>query len=208
MSTAKVASPRVARATGEDGRHRRAKRTRAAILTALLALVEEGQVAPSAPQIAARAKVALRSIAQHFPSRELMFAAAAAHYREVAPRTTSGDRRATLADRVASFAARRAAVLETTTPFRRTATAMASQSTAVADGLRAAARARRTEVAAAFAPELEALAEAARGALLDALDVVCSGRAWDGLRDDLGLAPADAEARVAFLIAAILAAPR
>ncbi|MCE9573969.1 MAG: hypothetical protein K8W52_12540, partial [Deltaproteobacteria bacterium] len=185
MSTAKVATPRVARTTGEDGRHRRARRTRTAILTALLALVEEGKVTPTAPQIAARANVALRSVAQHFPSRELMFAAAAAHYRAVAPRTLSTDRQATLADRIAGFAARRATVLETTAPFRRTATAMASQSTAVADGMRAAARARRREVAAAFAPELEALAEVARGALLDALDVVCSGRAWDALRDDL-----------------------
>lgn len=202
MSTAPVpVSPAPA-----DGRHRRAQRTHTAILTALLALVEEGQVAPSAPQIAARAGVALRSIAQHFPSRERMFAAAAARYREVAPRTTAGDPALSVAERVARFAIRRARVLETTAPFRRAATSLAAQSIAAAEDLRAAAGLRRAEVAAAFAPDLEPRDEPARAALLDALDVVCGGRAWDAMREDLGLPAAVAQDRLAFLISAVLAA--
>jgi AcrR family transcriptional regulator len=188
-----------------DGRRLRAERTRAAILGALLTLVREGQVTPTAPQIAARAGVALRSIAQHFPSREVLFAAAAAAYRDVAPRTAAVDPSLPRGERIVEFAARRAEVLETTAPYRLTATIMAAQSPAVHEGLRAAARLRRAEVAAAFATELDARPPKPRAELLDALDAVASGRAWDALRDDMQLSPKIAQARMAALIAAVLA---
>ena len=187
-----------------DGRRLRAERTRAAILGALLSLVREGEVTPTAPQIAARAGVALRSIAQHFPSREVLFAAAAAAYRDVAPRTTTVDPALPRDERIAAFAARRAEVLETTAPYRLTATIMAAQSPAVHEGLRAAARLRRAEVAAAFATELDAHPAKTRGALLDALDAVASGRTWDALRDDMELSPKIAQQRMTALIAAVL----
>jgi AcrR family transcriptional regulator len=189
-----------------DGRKLRAEKTRAAILEALLALVQDGEVTPSAPQIAAKAGVALRSIAQHFPSREALFAAAAAAYRDVAPRTADIDASAPRAARVAAFAAKRADVLETTAPYRLTATIMVAQSPAVHEGLRAAARLRRAEVARAFAPELDELSGRARTELLDLLDAAASGRTWDALRDDMELAPRVAQARMATILAAILAA--
>jgi len=105
---------------------------------------------------------------------------------------------------VAAFAARRAEVLETTAPYRLTATIMAAQSPAVAEGLRAAARLRRAEVAAAFAPELDPLAAKARGELLDVLDAAASGRTWDGMREDTQLAPRAAQARMASMLGALL----
>lgn len=178
-----------------DGRTLRAARTRAAILGALLELIRDGEVAPTAPQIAAKAGVALRSIAQHFPSREALFAAAAAVYRDVAPRTGEVDPSLPLDERIEAFAARRAEVLEVTAPYRLTATIMAAQSPAVHEGLRAAARLRRHEVTTVFG---------ARGDVLDALDAAASGRTWDALRDDMQLAPKAAQARMAFLIRAIL----
>jgi AcrR family transcriptional regulator len=178
-----------------DGRRLRAERTRASILTALLELVRGGVVTPTAPQIAAKAGVALRSIAQHFPSREALFAAAAAAYRDVAPRTGEVDPSLPLDERIEAFAARRAEVLEVTAPYRLTATIMAAQSPAVHEGLRAAARLRRHEVATVFG---------VRGDLLDALDAAASGRAWDALRDDMQLAPKAAQARLALLIRAVL----
>lgn len=189
-----------------DGRRLRTERTRAAILGALLELVRGGVVTPTAPQIAAKAGVALRSIAQHFPSREALFAAAAAAYRDAAPRTGEVDPSLPLAERIEAFAARRAEVLETTAPYRLTATIMAAQSPAVHEGLRAAARLRRHEVAAVFAPELDRHARGARADLLDVLDAAASGRTWDALRDDMQLAPKSAQARMAFLIRAVLAA--
>ena len=60
-----------------DGRRLRAVRTRAQILGALLELLDEGSPAPTASEIAARAGVALRSIAQHFKTREHLLVALA-----------------------------------------------------------------------------------------------------------------------------------
>ncbi|HTJ40800.1 MAG TPA: TetR family transcriptional regulator [Kofleriaceae bacterium] len=199
MTVPKKRAPKI------DGRRLRSERTRASILGALLALVKDGNVAPSAPQIAAKAGVALRSIAQHFPSREALFAAAAAAYRDVAPRTEAVDVALARDERVVAFAAKRADVLETTAPYRLTATIMAAQSHAVHDGLRVAARLRRAEVAAAFAPELERIAGRAKAEILDALDAAASGRAWDAWRDDMQLAPRAAQARMAMVLSAILA---
>ena len=53
-----------------DGRHERTKRTRAAIVGALTELLDEGRIEPTAVEIAERASVAVRSIGQHFASRE------------------------------------------------------------------------------------------------------------------------------------------
>ena len=64
----------------EDGRHARKARTRQAIVSALLELLDEGVPEPTAAQIAERAGVAVRSIAQHFRTREqLMLAIASQH---------------------------------------------------------------------------------------------------------------------------------
>ena len=60
-------------------------RTRAAIVAALYDLVRAGDPAPTAARIAKRAGVALRSIGQHFPSREALLAAVAEHHVAVAP---------------------------------------------------------------------------------------------------------------------------
>lgn len=59
-----------------DGRVARSQRTRAAVLDALISLIEEHQLRPSARMIAERSQVSTRSIFQHFPDLETLFAAA------------------------------------------------------------------------------------------------------------------------------------
>jgi AcrR family transcriptional regulator len=71
--------------TRVDGRTLRAQRTRQAIVDALLDLIESGVLLPTGEQIAARANVALRSIRQHFESRESLMLAAAERHAERAP---------------------------------------------------------------------------------------------------------------------------
>ena len=56
-----------------DGRTVRAERTREAVVTALLALLEEGELSPTAERVAERAHVSERSIFQHFGDREALF---------------------------------------------------------------------------------------------------------------------------------------
>ena len=73
----------------KDGRHLRSERTRASIVSALLSLADQGELAPTAQQVADTAGVALRSIRQHFATREELFVAAA---KEHARRGVGGSR--------------------------------------------------------------------------------------------------------------------
>ena len=191
-----------------DGRHLRSERTRAAIVSALLTLADQGELAPTAQQVADTAGVALRSIRQHFTTREELFVAAAAEHArrtkdlrvDIEPLQTS----APLTTRIAAFAKVRGRELETTAPLRRAAE-LAEESSQIVQRAMATARAqRRKDVARVFAPELEASSDAE--VLLDQLDLITSGRAYDMLRRDRGHSEATARARMErFLMMALSA---
>ena len=59
-----------------DGRTARGQRTRSAVVDALLALQEEGDLEPTAQRVAARAGVALRTVFGHFSDMETLWAQA------------------------------------------------------------------------------------------------------------------------------------
>jgi AcrR family transcriptional regulator len=187
-----------------DGRRLRAVRTRAAIVAALYDLVRSGDPAPTAAEIAARAGVALRSIGQHFPSRESLLAAVAEHHlATVGPPpdlVTDGP----LPARLRAFVRARADDLERTIPIRRAIAAMPAPSVTILAQLGRALERRRAELARVFAPELDALAAEPRRRLLDRLDLVSSGPDWDVLRHQQRLAPRAAATELAALLTALL----
>lgn len=195
-----------------DGRHERSKRTRKAILAALLDLIDEGHLEPTAAQIAERASIAVRSIRQHFESREALFLAASeAHAARVAPPTDGVDPTLPLAERIAAFAEVRARELEGTARVRRAATLATTAATASADPAsrgKAIVRAtgstwkrRRDEVEALFGVEVSAAGKP----LLDALDLAAHGRTWDTMRDAQGLSRTEATAILRTTLGALLA---
>jgi TetR/AcrR family transcriptional regulator, regulator of autoinduction and epiphytic fitness len=105
-----------------DGRNARSERTRGAVATALLELLQGGHLRPTAAEIAERAGVSLRSVFQHFEDLESLYAAVADAQMErllryISPEAGAGP----LAERVSSFVERRAELLETITPVRRAA---------------------------------------------------------------------------------------
>lgn len=168
-----------------DGRRERSARTHKAIVASLIDLIEEGNLAPTASQIARRANVAVRSIRQHFPSREDLFVAAVEeHSRRAVPMKSYVDARTPLAKRIASFAEARARELEFCSPVRRAASvtlaAPKAGSTAIGRATDDAWQRRRREVEQVFAAELEARPDRQR--LLDALDLLSHGRTWDTMR--------------------------
>jgi TetR/AcrR family transcriptional regulator, regulator of autoinduction and epiphytic fitness len=173
-------APKPARATVRppDGRHARTTRTRAAIVDALLALVASGQPAPTAAEIAAKAKISLRSIAVHFPARDLLFAAAANRYHERPPLPEPSPD-LPVERRLAELLRIRAVELEASRPIRASAARLAAESTIAANALATSAARRREVVARVFAPEI------ARGGpdLLEILDLLLGGRVWDALRE-------------------------
>jgi AcrR family transcriptional regulator len=194
-----------------DGRHERSRRTNRAIVTALLDLVAEGNFEPTAGQIAERAGVALRSIRQHFSSREELFLAAVEAYTQrVAPTREEVDVRMPLAERIAAFAEVRGRELELSSPIRRatglldSAEQQVRASSAIGRAIDVAWQRRRREVAHVFAAEL-ARGDDKKG-LLDAVDLLAHGRTWDTMRFVLGLSRGDATATLRRTLGALLRA--
>lgn len=64
-----------------DGRRKRSERSRTAIITASLALIDQGILVPAAKQIADAAGVGIRSFFRHFEDMEALFEAVDAHAR-------------------------------------------------------------------------------------------------------------------------------
>jgi len=65
-----------------DGRRLRSERSRQAIMDAMLGLVEEGILVPTAQQVSERAGVGIRSVFRHFSDMESLFATADVRIRE------------------------------------------------------------------------------------------------------------------------------
>ena len=65
-----------------DGRNQRRDRNRDAVVTALLELYREGQLGPSAEEIAARAGISVRSLFRYFDDVDALVRAAIARQQE------------------------------------------------------------------------------------------------------------------------------
>lgn len=167
-----------------DGRSARALRTREAIVDALLALIDDGELKPPAPRIAQRAGVSLRSIYQHFDDLEALFAAAHARYT---------DRLLTMVQEVPSdwpldqrldaFVEQRGRIMETVTPARRAALLQEPFSAQLREGRDRIYDVATAEVARVFRAELGAApSDDDRRDLLAALSMACSWEAWEHLR--------------------------
>ena len=171
-----------------DGRTARGQRTRSAVVDALLALQEEGDLEPTAQRVAARAGVALRTVFGHFSDMETLWAQAGE--RELAKLsvladTPSGD--LPLDERIDRFCASRARVLEAVLPVLRAARLREHTSAALRRNREIFAAAGDAEVAAVFATELAPLDEAERVLALSAFHAVAGGTAWELLRCNRGL---------------------
>jgi AcrR family transcriptional regulator len=84
-----------------DGRIQRSARSRQIIIDAMLALVNDGVLIPTAQQVADRAGVAIRTVFRHFDDMEALYAEVDATLRPVYEGMFLGmDRSGTLAERV------------------------------------------------------------------------------------------------------------
>src|SRR3954452_6264182 len=163
-----------------DGRSARADRTHRALMEAMLALLDEGDLKPTSAAIAARAGVSERTQFQHFPDPEALFQGAAlAQAERIVPllKELPGPE-APVEERVRAFVAQRALVLERVSTVRRAALLMESSSDTVAGWLRAVRSGAAAEVEQVFEPELAA-AGSARGELLAALVAAAAWPTWE-----------------------------
>jgi AcrR family transcriptional regulator len=188
-----------------DGRLARSARARVAVVDALLDLIDAGDLQPTAPRIAERAGVSLRSVFHYFADLEALFAAAAARqHARLRPLLRTIPPTGPLALRLRAFVVQRARLLERIAPVRRAALLMEPFSPEVARGLQQVRAAGQREVARVFAPELRRHRPADRRDLVAALATVASFPTWETLRVHQGLPPDRARKLLTRMLQALL----
>jgi AcrR family transcriptional regulator len=209
-SVTAASTPR-SRPTGEappqDGRLTRAARTRAAVVEALLTLNEQGNLRPTARDIAAEAGVSLRSLYVHFDDLEALFVAASARHAErlaalLPPLVTEGS----LEERLDAFLARRVTLNEVGAGVRRAALLQEPFSPALQQAMAAGRRVMRADVRHAFAPEIDGALPGRGPQLQRALEIASSGATWEALRTHQGLSVDQATDQLREMTLAFLAA--
>jgi AcrR family transcriptional regulator len=186
-----------------DGRTLRAERTRRAIVDAHLALLEEGDLKPTAERIAERAGVSLRALWTNFKDMERLFAAAGARLMErqlAEHRPVPQD--LPLPERIEVYCEQRARLLELIAPAARAARLREPFSAALRHNRTWYVTNAREELEKLFAGELAGVGDPTREQTLHALTVATTFASWSMLRDELHL---DLEAATAVLRRAVTA---
>jgi TetR/AcrR family transcriptional regulator, regulator of autoinduction and epiphytic fitness len=187
-----------------DGRAARSHRTRRAIINAMRALHSDGELRPTAPRIAERAGVSLRTVWQQFTDMEALLVEAVKRDSEILRslvRKIEPDQ--PLADRVDTFVSQRAQILEEMTPTWRAARIHQASSSELRSDHRRKVAAGRAELEAVFAPEFDQLPGQQRAELVESLHAISIWSFWESLRSDLGLSPLRARELVRNTFAAL-----
>jgi TetR/AcrR family transcriptional regulator, regulator of autoinduction and epiphytic fitness len=189
-----------------DGRAARALRTREAIVDACIALVEEGDLRPTAPRIADRAGVSVRSVFQHFADLPSLHIAVTERIAErMAALVVPIDSALPIDDRIGRFVEQRANLLEVMTPFRVAANVHGPFAPEIRRAVHAGSAFLRAQVEQVFAPELARMPASVRADVADALATASSWATWDTLRTEWDDDPDRARAVLARLVRAVLA---
>lgn len=166
-----------------DGRRLRSERSRTAIINAMLKLVEEGILVPTAQQVSERAGVGIRSVFRHFSDMESLFVSADSKIREqYLDLFTGGDRQGSLQERVLHAVEQHAIAYETIGNHFLTTRAQLWRYPILRDQYMRATRQLRKDLD-DWLPELEKLSSDER----EMVDAVASFEHWNRLREHQGL---------------------
>lgn len=189
-----------------DGRRARAAKTREAIVDSFIALIEGGDLKPTAAAIAARAGLSVRSVFQHFADLEdLLLAVADSQTNRIASLYAGVHYAGDLASRIDVFVDYRARLFEAIAPLRRSALLQEPFSRVIASRLELARTLHRLDSERAFGPELDAARSVGDLSLIEALAAVTSFVVWDEMRRKTGLDVAAATTALRRAVAALLA---
>ncbi len=196
MATSTRPNPEPAR----DGRLRRSERSRQSIVAALVELVGEGILQPTAEQVADRAGVGIRTVFRHFSDMEGLYAAMDARLREeFRPLVLVAPLEAELGERARGLVRQRVAVFERLAPYEHSSNIRRWRSAFLQSRHIALVRDLRADLL-LWLPELRDAPED----LVEALDLVTSFEAWDRLRGDQRLSRARAQASLTRTVLALL----
>lgn len=190
-----------------DGRTARSARTRELVLDAMVELLREGDLAPTAQRVADRAAIAPRTVYLHFADMESLFVEVGTRelmrlvgMRDPVPPDLPLD------ERIDRFCASRARMLEALLPVIRAARLREHLSPAIQATWEVYVTASDADTGDAFARELAAVSPDEREGLMTALFVAAGGSAWDALRRTRGLPVEASTACMRRTVAALLAA--
>jgi TetR/AcrR family transcriptional regulator of autoinduction and epiphytic fitness len=188
-----------------DRRVARANRTRDGVVDALLELIDEGNLRPTAREIATRANVSLRSVYVHFDDVDALFRAAALRHDERLEQVrgdlpTSGS----FEERLTAFVDRRARVYEVGRNVNHAAVLLEPFSPAMRAIVDQARQRGLSELDRVFAPELRG---DAGGTLRAALDVVTNAKSWEALRSHHDLGVEEAKDLICRMVRGVVHAP-
>jgi AcrR family transcriptional regulator len=167
--------------SSSDGRRRRGEDNRARIVAAMLQIVQSGEIAPSAEQVAVRADVGLRTVFRHFNDMDSLYRemseAIGAEVQAVADQPfKASDWRG----RVVELVGRRGAAFEKIGPFRKAADAFRHRSRFLGDDAHKLSKRLREILERVVGDTIDAHT-------LEALDLLLSFEAWSRLREEQGL---------------------
>jgi AcrR family transcriptional regulator len=166
-----------------DGRRARSERSKQAIIDASLALMEEGNLIPTAQQISDRAGVGIRSFFRHFEDMDTLFATIDEQTRENTEALfLGGDRDGTLEERILHAVQRRADGYEIESNTILSTTAQLWRSETLRKNYARYQRGLRKDLD-DWLPELQQLNRSER----EAVDAIASFEMWHRLRYHQGL---------------------
>jgi AcrR family transcriptional regulator len=166
-----------------DGRSARSAKTRDAIADALLDLLTDGTLRPTAKEIAQRAGVSVRSVYVHFDDLEDLFCVAAnRHFTRIAPMLTPVSATGTLADRAHALVRQRVRLYAKVGAVGRATRLHAESSPTLARIVRDAQSRSRLDIQRVFARELGTMTADDGRKTVAVLDLLTSADAWQTLR--------------------------
>jgi AcrR family transcriptional regulator len=188
-----------------DGRQQRGERARARVVDALLDLIEEGDLRPTAPAIAERAGVSLRLVFHHFRDLDALFEAASQRqFERVIPTMRKVADNGPLASRIQAFVAEWGRLYERIGNVRRAALLIEPFEPSLAERVQRVRKWKRAEAERVFARELATVPPALRSTVAAALGGAASFSLWDSLRRQQGLSIAAARRALAHTLNALL----
>jgi AcrR family transcriptional regulator len=184
-----------------DGRVLRSARSRDAIARALFELVGEGELEPTAQQVAARADVGIRTVFRHFADMEALYATLDARLlAEVMPLLRDEPAVGPLRERAAALVSDRAKLFERIAPYKRASSLQRRRSQYLATQHRKLVSELRERLL-RWLPEFAD----APPVIVEALDQATSFEAWDRLRSDQRLGRDRARGAMECAVQALLA---
>jgi AcrR family transcriptional regulator len=188
----------------QDGRLARSARTRRAIVDALRALHHEGDLRPTAPRVAERAGVSLRTVWQHFNDLETLLVEAGQRDYEIALRYVAPiDTAAPLSARLRQLVRQRGRMYEDLAPVWRAARLQEPFSPQIRRNRDRLLEAARDQLDRVVGAELTAVPDGSRRSVFAALQVATTWATWESLRGELGFTVDEAEHAV-FVLASNL----